>query len=113
MDMRPQIGPEGRGRPLIVALDHVDAGALSLVGGKAANLGELIAAGLPVPGGFCVTTEAYRDVAAAAGLAEILDRLAATPAGDTDALAGLARQARERILAMAMPALVADAVAAA
>jgi phosphohistidine swiveling domain-containing protein len=113
MDMRPQIGPEGRGRPLIVALDHVDAGALPLVGGKAANLGELIAAGLPVPAGFCVTTEAYRDMAAAAELAEILDRLAATPAGDTGALAGLARQARERILATVMPALVADAVAAA
>src|SRR6266508_1130605 len=61
MDMRSQIGPEGRGRPLIVALD----------------------------------------------------RLAATPAGDTGALAGLARQARERILATVMPALVADAVAAA
>ena len=113
MDMRSQIGPEGQGRPLIVALDQVDAGALPLVGGKAASLGELIAAGLPVPTGFCVTTEAYRDVAAAAGLAEILDRLAATPAGDIGALAGLARQARERILAMAMPALVADAVAAA
>src|SRR5919204_3183817 len=62
MEMRSQIGPEGRGRPLIVALDQVDAGALPLVGGKAANLGELIAAGLPVPAGFCVTTEAYRDV---------------------------------------------------
>ena len=80
MGMRPRIGPQGRGRPLIVALDHVDAGALPLVGGKAANLGELIAAGLPVPAGFCVTTEAYRDVATAAELAEILDRLAATPA---------------------------------
>ena len=111
--MRPQIGPAGQGRPLIVTLEHVDAGGLPLVGGKAANLGELITAGLPVPAGLCVTTEAYRDVAAAAGLAEILDRLAATPAGDTGALAGLARQARERILAMAMPALVADAVAAA
>jgi hypothetical protein len=33
------------------------------------------------------------DVATAAELAEILDRLAATPAGDTGALAGLARQA--------------------
>jgi phosphoenolpyruvate synthase/pyruvate phosphate dikinase len=93
MEMRPQIGPAGRGRPLIVALDHLDAGALPLVGGKAANLGELIAAGLPVPAGFCVTTEAYRDVATAAALAEILDRLAATPAGDSGALADLARQA--------------------
>jgi pyruvate,water dikinase len=112
--MRPQIGPEaGRGRPLIVALDHVDTDALPLVGGKAANLGELIAAGLPVPAGFCVTTEAYREVAAAAALAEILDRLATTPAGDTGALAGLARQARERILGMVMPVPVADAVAAA
>jgi pyruvate,water dikinase len=99
--------------PLVVALDHVDAGASPLVGGKAANLGELIAAGLPVPAGFCVTTEAYRDVATAAGLAEILERLAATPAGETGALAELARQPRERILAMAMPAPVADAVAAA
>jgi len=113
MGMRPQIGPEGRGRPLIVALDRVDAGALPLVGGKAANLGELIAAGLPVPAGFCVTTEAYRDMATAAALTEVLDRLAATPAADTGALAGLARQARERILATAMPAPVADAVAAA
>jgi phosphohistidine swiveling domain-containing protein len=113
MEMRPQIGPEGRGRPLIVALDHVDAGALPLVGGKAANLGELIAAGLPVPAGFCVTTEAYRDMATAPELAEILDRLAATPAGDTGALAGLAGQARERILATVMPAVVTDAIAAA
>jgi pyruvate,water dikinase len=37
------------------------------VGGKAANLGVLLAAGLPVPPGFCVTTAAYRRVAEAAG----------------------------------------------
>src|SRR6266849_390867 len=35
------------------------ASLLPLVGGKAANLGELIRAGLPVPDGFCVTTAAY------------------------------------------------------
>ena len=29
---------------------------LPAVGGKAANLGELVRAGLPVPGGFCLTT---------------------------------------------------------
>ena len=33
---------------------------LPLAGGKGANLGALIAAGLPVPPGFCVTTQAYR-----------------------------------------------------
>ena len=35
---------------------------LDLVGGKALNLGVMIGAGLPVPGGFCVTTEAYAAV---------------------------------------------------
>jgi rifampicin phosphotransferase len=33
---------------------------LALAGGKAANLGALLAAGLPVPPGFCITTDAYR-----------------------------------------------------
>jgi phosphohistidine swiveling domain-containing protein len=114
MNVPPQAGPEQElGRPLVVALDQVDAGALPLVGGKAANLGELMIAGLPVPAGFCVTTEAYRQVAATADLAETLVRLAATPAGDTSALADLARQTRERILATGVPGPVADAVASA
>jgi rifampicin phosphotransferase len=54
-----------------VSLSDLDAGALPTVGGKAANLGELIKAGLPVPDGFAVTTEAYRRVAGGltAGLA--------------------------------------------
>ena len=36
---------------------HVRAGMVPLVGGKAANLGELLSAGLPVPDGFCLTTD--------------------------------------------------------
>ena len=31
-----------------------------LVGGKSANLGELLNAGLPVPDGFAITTLAYK-----------------------------------------------------
>ena len=41
---------------LILRFGDLDRGALSVVGGKAANLGELTRAGLPVPPGFCVTT---------------------------------------------------------
>jgi phosphohistidine swiveling domain-containing protein len=41
-----------------------------LTGGKGANLGALITAGLPVPEGFVVTTAAYRDFIDDAGLAE-------------------------------------------
>lgn len=43
----------------IVWLEQVGAGDLALVGGKAANLGELMRAGFEVPRGFVVTTEAY------------------------------------------------------
>src|SRR6266536_2170533 len=76
---------------IVVGLDDLDAGKLPVAGGKAANLGELIGAGLPVPPGFCVTAEAYREMAEVADLAEILDRLAVTPPSETAALAGPAR----------------------
>ena len=48
----------------VIGLEQVRAGMVPLVGGKAANLGELLSAGLPVPEGFCLTTEAYRRAAA-------------------------------------------------
>jgi phosphohistidine swiveling domain-containing protein len=50
---------------------------IPLVGGKAANLGEMVRAGLPVPPGFCVTAEAYREFVRVAGLAERIERLLA------------------------------------
>jgi rifampicin phosphotransferase len=47
----------------VVDLGKLRASDLPRVGGKAANLGELISAGLPVPDGFCITTDAYARVA--------------------------------------------------
>ena len=44
-----------------VNLEEISSGSIGLLGGKAANLGELIDAGLPVPKAFCVTTDAYKD----------------------------------------------------
>ncbi len=46
------------------------AATLSSVGGKGANLAELIRAGFPVPGGFLITTDAYRAFVAANRIAE-------------------------------------------
>ncbi|CAM3127417.1 PEP/pyruvate-binding domain-containing protein [Stackebrandtia soli] len=40
-------------------LSEIDRRALAITGGKGANLGELVAAGAPVPPGFVVTTDAY------------------------------------------------------
>jgi pyruvate,water dikinase len=57
--------PSTVGSSLVVDLAQLRAADLSRVGGKAANLGELIAAGMPVPGGFCVTTDAYARAAVA------------------------------------------------
>src|ERR687890_184564 len=42
-----------------VWFDEIGKDDIKLAGGKGANLGELRRAGLPVPGGFVLTTEAY------------------------------------------------------
>ena len=45
---------------LIRGFDELGANDLPIAGGKGANLGELVRAGVSVPGGFCVTTNAFR-----------------------------------------------------
>jgi pyruvate,water dikinase len=45
---------------LAIPLDALSASDLAAVGGKAANLGELMREGFPVPPGFVLTTDAYR-----------------------------------------------------
>lgn len=73
----------------ILSLDTQDAG-LELVGGKGANLARLANAGFPVPGGFLVTTDAYRAFVAANGLGErILERLGDMSEGETATSAAL------------------------
>ena len=53
-------------------------GDISLVGGKGANLGKMARAGLPVPPGFCVTTDAYKQFINETGLWIEMERLLAT-----------------------------------
>ncbi|MCU0637822.1 MAG: phosphoenolpyruvate synthase [Methanothrix sp.] len=56
----------------VVWLKDVGKNDLSLVGGKGASLGEMISIGVPVPGGFAVTAQAFRDFINRAGIAEKL-----------------------------------------
>ncbi len=49
-------------------LEEVDRSMHNLVGGKAANLGEMIKIGIPVPPGFVVTADAYRYFVEKAGI---------------------------------------------
>ena len=95
----------------VIPLGHTDSLDAARVGHKAANLGELRRAGLPVPPGFCVTTEAYALVAAATDLAGVSDALDQIDRADTAQLAGQAARAREMLGAAGMPAEVAGAVA--
>jgi pyruvate, water dikinase len=60
----------------IVPLASAAAGDAERVGPKSANLAALARAGLPTPGGFCLTADAYRDQIAALGLTEALARYA-------------------------------------
>src|SRR4051794_6576796 len=97
-------------RSLLLPLRELDAGALPVAGGKAANLGELIAAGLPVPDGFCLTTGAYHDLESAADLTEIVEHRAGAAAANHARSAELAPRARDRTLSPTMPAPVSAAV---
>ncbi len=56
----------------VVWLEEVGKEDLSVVGGKGASLGEMINIGVPVPGGFAVTAQAFRDFINRAGIVEKL-----------------------------------------
>ena len=53
---------------------------LPLTGGKGANLARLARAGLPVPDGFLITTQAYQAFVAANGLTERISAVLTTGA---------------------------------
>jgi pyruvate,water dikinase len=61
----------------IIPLDAAEATDPERVGPKAANLAALAHAGLPTPGGFCLTAAAYRAQITALGLSDLLARFAA------------------------------------
>ncbi len=63
---------------LIRRLEQLGRGDLVIAGGKGANLGALVGAGLPVPPGFVVLTSAYRRFVESNALQAELERLLGT-----------------------------------
>ena len=61
----------------IVAVEDICAADASRVGSKAANLATLARAGLPTPGGFCLTADAYLAQVTALGLGDAISQFAA------------------------------------
>ncbi len=60
----------------IVELTAATAADADRIGPKAANLAALASAGLPTPGGFCLSAQAYHAQIAALGLAPLIRRFA-------------------------------------
>ncbi|WP_369198904.1 rifamycin-inactivating phosphotransferase [Streptomyces djakartensis] len=96
----------------LLDLQEIDATRAADVGGKAAHLGELSRIeGIGVPGGFCVTTGAYRRIVAGApSLEEDLERLSRTDADDLEAVRTLGARIRRTVEAIAVPDDLAAAV---
>ena len=87
----------------VLWLDEVDADDLDTVGGKAASLGELTAAELPVPPGFVVTAGTYRSFIEQAGIDEELFAAVDVDPEDSAALRSAEATAEELILETPLP----------
>ncbi len=98
----------------IVWFGQVGRDAVSLVGGKGANLGELTQAGIPVPPGFVVTTHAYREFINHSSLDHILRRLLdGLDVNDDDQLNSTAAAVQHAIEQAEMPAVMQQEITAA
>jgi pyruvate,water dikinase len=76
----------------------------ALAGGTGVNLGRLSGAGFPVPDGFVVTTQAYRDFLATAGLSTgITEQLTGLDYRDVDAVESAAARIRSLITSTELP----------
>ena len=84
--------------PHILPFAELRRGDVDIAGGKGANLGELIAAGIPVPAGFVVTTHAYRAFIDDCGIATDLRDALDVDLGDRAAVDAAAARASALIV---------------
>ncbi|MFV0131789.1 rifamycin-inactivating phosphotransferase [Streptomyces sp. HMX87] len=96
----------------VVDLVEVAGTQVTVVGGKAAHLGELSRMeGTRVPAGFCVTTDAFRRVVAhVPSIDEQLDELARVDPDDRETIRTLGARLRRAVEGAAVPGVVAQAI---
>jgi pyruvate, water dikinase len=80
-------------------------------GGKSANLGELLAGGIPVPAGFAVSAEAFRAFVAETGLGGMIDAaLERVSGGDIEAVGAASKTIGEAMRFAPLPDAVRDEI---
>lgn len=85
-------------------LNETAAEQAELVGGKGAGLARLVALGLPVPPGFCLSVEAYQRFIESAGLGDSVQHfLMDLDTGDLGALASRSAELQSSFLAANVP----------
>nr|WP_042185663.1 rifamycin-inactivating phosphotransferase [Kibdelosporangium sp. MJ126-NF4]CEL16812.1 Phosphoenolpyruvate synthase [Kibdelosporangium sp. MJ126-NF4]CTQ91959.1 Phosphoenolpyruvate synthase (EC 2.7.9.2) [Kibdelosporangium sp. MJ126-NF4] len=97
---------------VVLGFQEIDQSQVALVGGKGANLGELSRIdGIPVPAGYCVTTDAFRRVMAdVPSLEDRLDQLSHLAPDDRDAIAVLSAEVRSAVAGAPIPDDLAAAI---
>ncbi|MEU3985371.1 rifamycin-inactivating phosphotransferase [Streptomyces sp. NPDC026672] len=96
----------------VLDLHEVDETRVAVVGGKGAHLGGLSRIdGIRVPGGFCVTTDAFRRIMAQApSIGERLDELSRLDPDDREAIRTLSARIRRTVEGIAVPDDLAAAI---
>jgi len=89
----------------VLGFQEIDKTKLAVVGGKGANLGELSRVmGIQVPEGFCVTTEAYKEIIGNIGeFNSLLDRLSLLKADNREGIGEISAKIRKVIEGIAIP----------
>lgn len=100
--------------PFIQFFDERRPGDLARLGGKCQSLVALTSAGMPVPPGFAVTTDAYTSFIETAGVADEIHRLlSGLDPDDTTAVDEVSARIREAIHSAPVPEPIRDDFAAA
>src|SRR5438552_325601 len=105
-------GAGGRMGSYVLGFQEIDQTQVAIVGGKGAHLGELSRIeGIRVPAGFCVTTDAFRQIMAGApSIDERLDRLLRLNPDDRAAIRALSAEIRRTLEGIAIPDDLAAAI---
>ena len=89
----------------VLGFQEIDKTKIMVVGGKGANLGEISKVeGIPVPDGFCISTEAFkRIIGETPSINELLDQLSLLKVEDRNKISELSGEIRRLIEGITIP----------